>query len=207
MTFYLSYNKNKYKESDAADYIEHYSVETDALQEILTNYEPSLAICNNFYLDKCLWLSAETIKRYIEQSKIPSKTWETSPRRHEIRDAVRQNILINAQRMKDTHGKKKRVTVKKFKLGENVAVRVPKEDRGKVDPKRVPSVIVIVKGSNPTLYKRACKSGTIAGYFTSSDLISYPGVLPISTESEDHEITLKPLLHDHILYDIYYMII
>ena len=48
---------------------------------MLVDYEPSLGICNSFYVDKVLWLSAETVKRYTEynNNKQNNKTCETSP--------------------------------------------------------------------------------------------------------------------------------
>ena len=120
---------------------------------------------------------------------------ETSPRRAEIRREVHQNIKLNAERMKRQYCKKKRVFEKIFQVCDNVAVMVPKVDRSKVDSRRIPAVIVKIKDSSPRMYKLACNYGTIAGYFSTSSLITYPGTVALG--NVDHEIYLREAAKKH----------
>ena len=62
---------------------------------------------------------------------------------------------------------------------------IQKVDRSKVDSQRTPAVIVKIKDSSPRMYKLACKDGTIAGYFSTSSLITYP------LGNIDHAISLR----------------
>ena len=96
---------------------------------------------------------------------------------------------MNAERMKDRYSKKKRLFVQTFQIGDNIAVKIPKEDRGKIDARRLPAVVVKVKCTTPPMYKVACKFGTIEGYFPTSNIVSYPGVIDIG--NEDCQITLR----------------
>ena len=73
--------------------------------------------------------------------------------------------------------------------GNNKAVKIPKEDRGKIDARRLPAVVVKIKHTTPPMYKLACKFGTIEGYFSTSNIVSYPGVVDIG--NEDCQITLR----------------
>ena len=79
--------------------------------------------------------------------------------------------------------------VKYFQIGDNVAVTIPKIDRSKVDVRRLPAVVVKLKNSRPPMYKLACQYGTLQAYFSTSDIISYPGVVHIA--NEDYEISLR----------------
>ena len=62
----LPYEKDTLKTSkDTVNYIMTYNAEVDAIKPILLTYEPSLCRYNNIALDRLLWLSGETIKRFL----------------------------------------------------------------------------------------------------------------------------------------------
>ena len=84
----------------------------------------------------------ETIKPYLrfKFDHIDFERPETSPRRADIRAKVHANIKVNAERMKDRYSKKKRLFVQSFQIGDNIAAKMPKEDRSKFDAKRLPAV-------------------------------------------------------------------
>ena len=169
--------------NEVSDYLEVYQNEADNIMTALRKFEPALKKINNLYVDRLLWLTAETIKRYLKFKSDHLERLETSPRRAVIRAEVHENIKINAERMKRRYAKKKKLFVKFFQIGENVALRIPKEDRSKVDRKRLPAVVVKIKNTTPPMYKLACKFGTIKGYYSTSDIISYPGVVEIANEN------------------------
>ena len=182
-------NQQFHNDDVACEYLDIYEEETNAVIAELKKHDPTLRIMNVQHQDRLYWLSAKTVERFIEyetENKASRKTEETSPNRKKIRDDVRKNLSISAQRMTDCYSKRKRMVVKEFRMGENVAVRVPIQDRAKTDARRVPVVIVQVKGAN---YKLACRYRTISGYFSTSDLISYPGNVAIA--NEDNEISLR----------------
>jgi fructose/tagatose bisphosphate aldolase len=79
---------------------------------------------------------------------------------------VHENIKLNAERMKKNYCKRKKMQVRWFKIGDNVAVKVPKEDRHKAEVHRIPAVVVKVKNGIPNMYRLACSFGTIHGYYT-----------------------------------------
>ena len=173
----------------ALEYLEVYQEETKAVQKELCKHDNALSSFNIEFTDRLLWLSAKTVEGYLNQESIesiPRKSAETSPTRKVIHDVVRNNLSIQAKRMKERYSKRKRLVVKEFCIGDNVAVRIPVEDRAKTDPKRIPALIVKVRGST---YKLTCRYGTIGGYYSASDLIPYPGHVAIA--NEENEITLR----------------
>ena len=183
------------KDLNAQEYLETYEEETEAVQAELTKHDANFKIMNVKFLDRLLWLSAKTVERYLKEEIVDMatrKTAETSPKRKEIRDTVRKNSVIAAQRMKDRYSKSKRLIVKEFRIGDTVAVRVPIEDRAKTDARRIPAIIVKVKG---TTYKLACRYGTISGYYSTSNLIPFPGCVAIA--NEDVEISLRTAAKQH----------
>ena len=183
----LPYSKDSMKASldDAMDYLELYDNEVNAIKPILVQFEPTLKICNNLYTDRLFWLSVKSIKHFLKfkYDHINPDRPETSPRHRIIRENVHKNIKINAERMKRNFCKKKRVFVKTFQIGDNISVKVPKEDRNKIGVRRIPAVVVKIKHSCPPMYKLACKFGTIEGYFSTSHLMPYPGVVEICNEN------------------------
>ena len=188
----LPYSEKLFMSSkDASDYLEVYCREAERIQLVLKKYEPSLTKLNNLCVDRLLWLTSETIKRFLKYKfdHLETQRPELSPRRRDIRKNVHENIKINAERMKMRYGKKKRLFVKIFQTGDTVAVKIPKIDRNKVDSKRLPAVIVNVKQCTPPTYKLACKHGTIQGYYSTSDLVSYPGKVDIG--NENNEVSLR----------------
>ena len=118
----LPFEKNTFMQSkECCDYLEVYEEECHLVQSILKQYEPVSNICNVIYTDKLLWLSADkllwlsvqTILMFIKEKK-EDVVVETSPRRKAICMETRNNIHINAERMKDSHNNKKRLFVKIF---------------------------------------------------------------------------------------------
>ena len=188
----LPFNENTLdNDVEAQHYLLVYTTEAKVVQTIFCKHQPSLNSFNRTITDKLLYLSAETIRSYL-QFKTNGKTlkrFETSPKRTRIRNEVRQNINKNAVKMKEQFAKKKKVIVQEFQIGDNVAVKVPKNDRSKVAMQRIPAVVVKLKNTTPPMYKLACQNGTLSGYFSTSELISFPGVVRIN--NEDKEISLR----------------
>ena len=190
MRFYqlYKYHKDSYMTSDSPYYLDVYEVESDQVKKVLQEHENTLTVLNCEFVDRLLYLTGEKLKQFIGyKKKLPVEVMETSPRRKKIRSDVRQNIGISADKMKNRYAKRKRVIVHTFPIGDSVAVKIPKIHRHKTDTKRVPAIIV--KASTPPMYKLACKYGTLQGYYSTSELVCYPGNVEIA--NEDHEITLR----------------
>ena len=109
----------------------------------------------------------------------------TLPCRAKISSDVCRNIGISADKMKGRYAKREKVLAHTFQIGDSVARKIPKIDRHKT--KRIPAMIVKVKGSTPPMYKLACKYITLQGYYSTSKLICYPGYVEIA--NENYEIT------------------
>ena len=70
----------------------------------------------------------------------------TSTKHLACRKLADEHYLINAQRMKERYGKKKKTHT--FETGAKVtAVRIPKIDRATTDMHRLPCIIVDVRGN------------------------------------------------------------
>lgn len=60
----------------------------------------------------------------------------------ELRKKVQKRILENAERMEKKYNAAKKIKIPAYKLGDPVTVKVPTQDRGPLDLKRIPGVIV-----------------------------------------------------------------
>ena len=142
------------------------------------------------YIDECGSVCLNVLNQYLQFETKSDR--ETSPKRIEIRNAVRNNIRKSAEKMKEQYGKRKRLKIGIFKESDNVSVMIPKEDRGKVELRRIPAVVVKVKGSlSHPLYLLACKFGTLEGLFTASKLKSYPGAVDLDSSAVNDYISLR----------------
>ena len=168
-----------------------YPEEMDIISSFLRKNNPGLNKYNNKIAETVARLTNQIFHQYIQfvENTKQSEIKETSPKRRKIRDEVRENILSNAEKMKDRYRKRKRIKVESFKLYDEVSVRIPKLDRHKSELLRLPALIVILKGTRQPMYKLACEHGTIDGYFTASDLKSYPGTVTVA--HEDRKISLR----------------
>ena len=102
-------------------------------------------------------------------------------------------VLINAERMQKRFKKWKqfkvrKFKVRKFKMGDNGSAKFPREDRIKANAKRLPVVVVHIRGSKPKMHKVACAFGMITGYYSASSLLINPVV---DIDNEDQEITSR----------------
>ena len=196
----LNYHKDSFRTSDSPYYLDVYEEESDKVKKVLQEHESSLEILNNEFVDRLLYLTGETLKQFIAHKKVSAvDVMETSPRRAKIRCDVRRNIVISADKMKSRYAKRKKVLVHTFQIGDSVAIRIPKIDRHKTDTKRIPAMIVKVKASTPPMYKLACKYGTLQGYYSTSELICYPGYVEIA--NENYEITLRESIRRYSVLD------
>ena len=194
----LPFEKDTFKKDVVSqDYHTVYVEEIDIVQSILCQYQPNLKSFNLYFIDKLLYLSAQSLKKFVEFKSTGKnfKLFETSPRRESIRAEVRENIVASAAKMKEQFSRKKRVKVQVFQIGDCIAVKVPKIDRSKVAMRRIPAMVVRVKNTTPPAYKLASQYGTISGYFSTSDLIPYPGKVDIC--NEDQEISLREAAKQH----------
>ena len=55
-------------------------------------------------------------------------------------------MKVNGEKMKERYAKRKKIKVKDFNVGDNVAVKVSPIDRGRYDVSRVPAVVVLKRG-------------------------------------------------------------
>ena len=106
----------------------------------------------------------------------------TSPRRSRIREYVLKRGLENAEKLKRKYAKRKRVELVDFQIGQNVTVRIPKEDRTSTDNRRLECVIVGKKKNKIPLYELLCKHGTLDRWITASELLPY--ACPMSMGSD-----------------------
>ena len=90
--------------------------------------------------------------------------------------------------MKLKYAKRKRLQFVDFAVGDNVAVKIPPQDRRKCEVNRLPAVVVLKRGQINPKYKLACKFGT---------LVLYPGPANLSVEISNTEISLREAARKH----------
>ena len=137
----------------------------------------SVKVSNNKEVDQKLSVAVNLLCEYLlfkdlPSSGIPHYTQSLSPRRLQIRKKVKENIKINGEKMKVKYAKRKSLESVDFVVGDNVAVKIPPQDRGKCEVNRLPAVVVLKRGQINPKYKLACQFGTLESLFTVSSLIS-----------------------------------
>ena len=60
----------------------------------------------------------------------------------DLRDKVRKRILEAAEKMENRYNTSKKIKIAKHEVGDAVTVKVPAQDRGPLDLRRIPGVIV-----------------------------------------------------------------
>ena len=160
----------------------------------------SVKVSNNKEVDQELSVAVNLLSEYLRfkdlsSSGIPHYT--QSPRRLQIRKKVKENIKINGEKMKVRYAKRKRLQFVDFAVGDNVAVKIPPQDRGKCEVNRLPAVVVLKRGPINPKYKLACQFGTLESLFTASSLIPYPGPVSLSVEMSNTKISLREAARKH----------
>lgn len=107
-------------------------------------------------------------------------TLGTSTKHLACRKLADEQYRINAQRMKERYGKKKKSQT--FEVGDEVTVRIPKIDRAATDMHRLPCIIVDVRGKKYFLYRLLCEYGVLNTWFSDGDLEVYPGSLEFDSK-------------------------
>ena len=82
------------------------------------------------------------------------------------------------------HNRKKNKVTKELKIGDNVAINIPKIDRGHSDLSRLPGTIIAIHGKNSRLltYTIATEYGTLADKYSMNSLGLYEGALTPRTD-------------------------
>ena len=115
----------------------------------------SVKISNNKEVDQELSVAVNLLCEYLRFKDLPSSGilhYTQSPRRLQIRKKVKENIKINGEKMKLKYPKRKRLQFVGFAVGDNVAVKIPPQDRGKCEVNRLPAVVVRKNGAdNPKI--------------------------------------------------------
>ena len=93
----------------------------------------------------------------------------------------------NAAQMRERYNKK---NVQNFKVGDKVAVRIPRIDRTTTDVHHLPCVIIQCHGKKQFLYQLQCEFGILNAVYPSSELEAYNGVLQIPENSKTLTISL-----------------
>ena len=93
-----------------------------------------------------------------------------SSQHSQLRENVRIRILENAEKMQRKYNISKKIKITKYQEGDMVSVRVPSEDRGPLDLRRIPGIIVkIAKG----LHKIRTQFGVLATQCRTDELEKY----------------------------------
>ena len=152
-------------------------------------------VSNNEEVDQELSVAVNLLCEYLRfkdllSSGIPQYT--QSPRRLQIRKKVKENIKVNDEKMSiKKYAKRKRLQFVDFAVGDNVAVKIPPQERGKCEVNRLPAVVVLKRGQMNPKYKLACQFGTLESLFAASSLIPFPGPVSLSVEMSNTEIPLS----------------
>ena len=113
---------------------------------------------------------------------------ESSQHSH-LRDNVRKRILENAEKMKRKYNASKKIKITKYQEGDMVSVRVPPEDRGPLDLKRVPGIIVKIANG---LHKIRTQFGVLATQYRTDELEKYSSkVIEAEGWRNDAVLTLR----------------
>ena len=84
-------------------------------------------------------------------------------------------------------------TVREFRVGEHVSVRIPRIDRSCTDLLRLPCIVVKVVGKAQSLHRLHCKSGVIQRCYQDGHLDLYRGQcdIPLDGWENEPQISLK----------------
>ena len=113
-----------------------------------------------------------------------------TPKKHGFRQKMRSNLEKQQNRMmKNQKGRKKRVT---FEKGALVSASIPKEDRGKIEYRRLKGVVVDTKDYKRGFrkYRVATEFGTLDGWLSVEQLREYNGKVNL-TLTKEHSITIR----------------
>ena len=113
-----------------------------------------------------------------------------TPKKHGFRQKMQPNLEKQQNRMmKHQKGRKKRVT---FEKGALVSVSIPKEDRKKIEYRRLKGVVVDTKDykSGFRKYRVATEFGTLDGWLSVEQLREYNGKVNL-TLTKEHSIAIR----------------
>ena len=115
---------------------------------------------------------------------------ELSPRKHAIREKIRQSLKQQCERMVTHQRGLKKVVI--YNIGDCVSVSILPIDCIKGDNKRMKGQIVAVKDFRRGIhkYKVATEFGTLNGWLSSSQIRSYSGIFN-SISDVDHFISIR----------------
>ena len=175
---------------DIVRHHDNYPDSMEMISEVVQNRNITYRRHNNAYVDKLMQVSSSIFMKFLignedtnnnngGTNKNNSLTCELSPRRKSVRDEVSTNLVLNGEKMKVKYGKRKRLIVKEFIVGDSVAIKVPPNDRGKCDMNRIPALVKSISGKGQQTYKLVCAYGVIEGRFTASSLVEYPGQISV----------------------------
>ena len=182
-------------------YSQKYRDAIPIIQQEVAKKNAGVKKCNNEYVDREISVAINIFCCYLENRNLPPSGiahLTYSPRRSAIRKKVKENIKANGERMKIKYAKRKRLEVADYSSGDNVAVKIPPQDRGKCEVKRLPATVVLKRGRVHPKYKLACQYGTLESFYTASSLIRYPGAVNLS-DNVDKEISLREAARKHAI--------
>ena len=85
-----------------------------------------------------------------------------------VREKADMNYMKTALKMQEKFSKMH--TVREFRVGEHVSVRIPRIDWSCTDLLRLPCIVVKVVGKAQSLHRHRCKSGVIQRCYQAGDL-------------------------------------
>ena len=112
----------------------------------------------------------------------------TSKKHIEKRKHADYHYQQNAIRMRDRYNKKK---VHNFKVGDKVALRIPRIDRTTTDLHRLPCIIIQCHGKKQFSYQLQCEYGILNATYPSSELEVYNGLLHLPEVTKTVTISLR----------------
>ena len=89
------------------------------------------------------------------------------------RKKAKQATIKSVENMARNYNNKKRVIVEEFQIGQPVSLAIPKIDRSATDFKRLPGVVIDVKGDKLKRYIVVTAFGVIKGQWRGGDLQKY----------------------------------
>ena len=136
--------------------------------------------CHPCYQQQAITVLANTVTQYSPQDKENNQPEHDTPGRGALRSMASGNQTQQAERMKK---RLREDTIQDIPVGGICLVPIDRVDRSKIDPKRLPCIVVEVTPKQQ--YRLACKAGVLDMVLNRGDFAYEPNKTPVFYQLQD----------------------
>ena len=183
----------------------------DTVKEFLMAKDPNMILCNNKVSDILISATAMLVHLYLHpqeeggmeiyKAEIDFHVYDqrptsfsgairTSPVRKALRAEATKNLEKNGLKMQEEYNKKNKTQMVDYAVGSKVSIKVPKEDRRKSDPLRVPGEVIEVRGEKRKTYRIKTAAGILEKKCRPEEMQPFEGNT-FSQDTPEKVVTLR----------------